>query len=508
MMLPRMPHLPENYFCLLRGWKLRAVTVLCLLAAGTHAVEAADASPRRDANKVSQQLAELAIAVKYLPVSYADIRHLDNATAKRIRALSRHAEALSDILATVESPRERGLAAALVIWGGNSSVLRKIGPLLDDESKTIPTAQPFATVQFASTFQMPLVIKAIPQSVRSYTRALLAQRFGRSMPFFGPVWSRKVFDKYLAEAGTITELPSEWVFRFRLAKEWKRDLKALRRELSQLKMPARGICTASVAAFVKDVYTDNEVADTIAGIDKKTLRALLEGKWTLPGMSLRSGPNAPDQMDLRKIILRVAPKVLAKEDAQWVYDAAKWPLSSRYVIAAAKLHPENGVGWLKKAILKNRDQFYRCEMLEAIWVVGGKSQMSYIKDRYFADSKPEFSFGGLQQDLIERLGKNEGAKAAALLKALVLDRRFTTLGWAATLAFARNATIILGEQTKEAKRYLGVQHQMGIFDFERHPEKREKYLVDTKHVLMQTDAFQIYLQGEVLKRSQRNNGQE
>jgi hypothetical protein len=42
---------------------------------------------------------------------------------------------------------------------------------------------------------------------------------------------------------------------------------------------------------------------------------------------------------------------------------------------------------------------------------------------------------------------------------------------------------------------------MGVYDFEHRPEQRDKYLVDTKHVLMQTEAFQRYLQGEVLKRS-------
>ena len=45
---------------------------------------------------------------------------------------------------------------------------------------------------------------------------------------------------------------------------------------------------------------------------------------------------------------------------------------------------------------------------------------------------------------------------------------------------------------------------MGIHAFEHRPEQRDKYLVDTKHVLMQTEAFQIYLQEEVLKRSKRD----
>ncbi len=90
---------------------------------------------------------------------------------------------------------------------------------------------------------------------------------------------------------------------------------------------------------------------------------------------------------------------------------------------------------MKNALLEEPDQLTRCYLLEALWSVGGEPQLSYVKDRYFADKKPKYNAGGLQENLIELVGQEEGTKADQLLKALVLDRRFTTLGWAATRAF-------------------------------------------------------------------------
>jgi hypothetical protein len=166
----------------------------------------------------------------------------------------------------------------------------------------------------------------------------------------------------------------------------------------------------------------------------------------------------------------MAPRIFKKGDAQWLYDAS-------CLLPAAKLDPERGIGWLKKAMEKPYAS--RCLLLDALWSIAGEEQLPYIKDRYFEDARDSRT---IQRHFVKELCRTQGEKAAPLLKALILDRRFTTLEWP-------------------------VEHRMGEQRFMDHPQERDKYLVDTKHVLMQTEAFQTYLQEEVLKRSQKNEGQ-
>ena len=202
------------------------------------------------------------------------------------------------------------------------------------------------------------------------------------------------------------------------------------------------------------------------------------------------------------MILRAAPRVLKKEDAQWVHNAAdpeEW-ISCYYVIAAARLDPGRGPDWLKQAAMAERDQHRRCELLAALWAIGGQRQTTWVAEQYYLASKPEYNAGGLQEDLIRRVGAAESRAAAPLLATIIRDKRFRLLGWSATRALAQHADKILGQETAEVKRYLRVRHRMGRYEYEMRPELREDFPVDTKHVQMQTKAFQEYLQAEVKRR--------
>ncbi len=359
----------------------------------------------------------------------------------------------------------------------------------------------------------------IDTTVHDLVRSLLYRRLGLNV--MEPVIEEGRFLEYWNSVPKPELLASEWVFRFNKAQvaNWKKPLEPIKKELAAKTSGAqRAILIATIQAHVParwshlpKVYTEAEVLDSLKNdIDKTTIRKFLNGDWNLPGSTLKSGPNSKIPWETRAVVLRHAPQLLEKEDAQWIYELGHekdW-IRIDHLIAAAQLNPQKGVEWLKKDIEISNKTYYqsrRCILMDALWSLGGESQIPYIKDRYFEDSKPEYNSGGLQEDLIIKLGKNGGKLAAPLLKALVLDKRFASLGWAATRAFATNAAIILGEETKEVMRYLTVEHRMGVGSFEQRPQDRDKYLVDTTHVLMQTEAFQIYLQSEVLKRSQETN---
>lgn len=483
---------------------------------------AGEAEPKPSIGTRRQTLERLAGEMEWLPdnlmggfSALAKFRTVADGDKARqqladLRMLIEKADTLPEDLLHVKDPSQRGLAALVFGLSNSPKKIAVAVKCLNDDTVTAIASLPYTTQMYGS---IPRKEDRKNLTVGVLARMALRYRLvGFGLQAGHPFTSNKDAAQYWENIDDIETLPSEWVYRFRRARGWGKDVVTTKKELLERVRPAHvGILVASVRAFVPSVYTDEEVTQVLARSgDRKLLRGILEQTLRRPGISLKYGPNSTHQRKVRQVLLRVAPKVFAKEDAQWVYDATdpkEW-VSVYYIIAAAELDPEKGVDWLKEAIKKDGDQLRRCKLLEALWSVGGESQISYIKDRYFADSKPKYNAGGLQENLIERFGKNGGEKAAPLLKALVLDRRFTTLGWAAMRAFAKNAAVILGEETKEVKRYLGVKHRMGVYDFEQQPKGRDKYLVDTKHVLMQTEAFQIYLQGEVLKRSQKDDGTE
>jgi hypothetical protein len=84
-----------------------------------------------------------------------------------------------------------------------------------------------------------------------------------------------------------------------------------------------------------------------------------------------------------------------------------------------------------------------------------------------------------------------------MLAALVRDKRFGTLGWGVTRAFARNCQVFLGRSPLEAADYLAMQHPLREYDFESHPELRSKFPKQTQEVLRQTAIFQKFLVAQV-----------
>lgn len=418
--------------------------------------------------------------------------------AERLYSLVDSADNLSSEVFHDEDSRCRSLAAVTFGLAESAKYVTRVAKLLDDDAVGIPLGDAFLSTGSPT-----------PGTVGDVARRVLATRLGLrglgDVAYGDPILTdSKAFLRYWRVAETPTALPSEWVFRMKTRRRRGRDIDDVKRALCENKSVEKWLVVPIVATFVEDAFTDDEVLRVLRSCpDRSMLKRLLDGSWRAAWMTLSGGPNSKTQSHLRLRLLRLAPKLFSRDDAVWIRAAAvkDESMAAHYIVAAARLDPPKGVDWLRDAIEKDTRQHNRCILLQALWSVGGEQQLSYIKDRYFAEKKPEYNAGGLQENLVERLGEEEGAKAAPLLKALVMDKRFTTLGWAATRAFAKNAELLLGEKTKEVKRYLGVEHRMGVYDFEHRPEERDKYLVDTKHVLMQTEAFQRYLQGEVLKRS-------
>ena len=486
------------------------VSVLCLVCLAPALAE--ETASRPSEKDVVDRLERLARQMKYMPTGLmggfpllraipgtlgTDI--VDRQAAQDLRMVIEQANVLPESLLDARDATKRGLVAFVFGMSDSSTKMMAAFKLVADTEATKIAGLPYGTLMYGTPAHEE---ETVSLTVGGMVRLAMKYRLvGPNLLAADPFQSDAEAVRYWQSVQEPRALPSEWVFRARRAIAWGTDIGGMKQALITDVPPSdAGLVAAAVSAFVPSVYTDTEVIELLKKTDHVTLRRFLEGTLRRPGVTLKQGPNSTTQMEVREVVLRMLHQILKKDDAQWVYDAAgKDDLSSRYIVAAARLDPPKGVDWLRDAIEKDTDQLNRCILLQALWSVGGDAQLLFIKDRYFAEKKPEYNAGGLQENLIERLAKEEGAKAAPLLKALVLDRRFTTLGWAATRAFAKNAALILGEETKEVKRYLGVEHRMGVYDFEHRPEQREKYLVDTKHVLMQTEAFQIYLQGEVLK---------
>lgn len=385
--------------------------------------------------------------------------------------------------------RAQSLALLICKFSDDSKVLSEIGEYIDNSKPGIPCRK---QSEFGG-YRKPI----LPTPLSHYARTSLQQRLQISR--HDPVLSsEKAFNRYLKSSMRLNELPSEWVFRFRKLHAWKMDSTAAVKKLRTLQPEVSGIVAANLMAFVPEAI-DNPVATKIMlSTPSKQAKEFLQNKWRLAGMSLMHGPNSKDQMDARRVLLRYASQLLASTDAQWLYDATdrkEW-VYPYYIVAASKLDPAKGVGWLKKEISSEQNRMNQCLMLEALWSISGEKEQRYIVDHFYEASKPVYS-PGLQIDLIRKLAKTEDKKALPLLRAIILDKRFSTLGWGATRALAQQAKLILGQETKESKRYLRVQHALGVSTYESDPKRRSNYMVDTKHVEMQTKSFKGYLQAAV-----------
>ena len=305
----------------------------------------------------------------------------------------------------------------------------------------------------------------------------------------------ETFLAYWSSIKNYDELPSEWVLQFRLAKVWAQPMDPLKAKLLKVSPGVRGIIAANVSAFVQEVYSDEEIAKLLAtDADKKVIKPFLDGTWRLPGMTLEEGPNSQKQYESRTAILRVLPQLLKSEDADWVYSRAKvGDLFPDYVIAASRLDSVKGVKWLEKAIPDEPNQVSRCRMLVALGQVGGPDVQAYVVDHYYTDNKLEYNVGGLQEEFVNEVVKLPTEKARPLLRALVQDPRFATLGWSATRAFAENCQIFLGKKPAEADAYLAIDYPAGIYDFEQRVQDRKEHPKETERVLQATREFQRFL---------------
>ncbi|MBI5725590.1 MAG: hypothetical protein HZA50_16650 [Planctomycetes bacterium] len=426
-----------------------------------------------------------------------------NAFEDPFRSLVLSANVLPESLLMSQDPDKRGMASAILFLGGTREIISKHLDILKDQAQTVIKAYGWESLLFRDEAEVR------PWTVKELANTALRAR--GIQPKDGEITADNM--KTYLESTKDTEIPHEWIMRLRRYQAWNVDVEKLKKEVLELKVRDRAVILLSIVGECIDKnwdipFTVTEGASILKeGLSIPALKTILE-RDIIADTQL----TAYKYMDwrsqgLRRALLYFSAEVLTKADATWLYEAAdhkEW-ISVFYVIVASKLDPVKGIDWLKKAIENDKKQSSRCNLLEALWSIGGEDQNIYIVDHYFAESKPEYSAGGLQEDFIWKLGKMERKKAKFLLKILALDNRFVTLGWSATRAFAQNAAIILGEETNEVKRYFSVEHRMGVYDFEHRPELRDKYPVDTKHVLMQTEAFQNYLQNEIRKRSQKDD---
>lgn len=406
------------------------------------------------------------------------------------------AEQLAERFLKEQDPRRRGLAVLVFGLADSPKYLSKVAGLVEDEDVTISRAPPGA-------WPVPYSGKVPPwaekQTVRDLVLIVFGYRFGS---WHHPCRSAKEFAKYWKAVPRPNELPSEWVFRFNKARGWNLPTKPLKDELTKVRPPDRAIVMTSVAAFVPEVYSEDALVATLRrDVPADALRGYLDGSWRLPGMTLISGPNSRDQRECRKLLLRILPRLLKPEDGQWVLALAKRgkALRTDHVIAAARLDPLMGKGWLQAALRQEQDQFRRCRLLVALARIGGGDVLEFVVARYYRESKPEYSAGGLQEHFVREILNEASSTSKPLLERMILDGRFTSLSWAPTRAIAHGWRLFFTERPREVGRYLGVKHRMGTYDFEQRPKLRQEYPVDTKHVLMQTRAFQQFLQQRLRK---------
>ena len=454
-------------------------------------------------SRYEAELDLLSRTMKFLPTGLHDLSGYADSDVLNAQALLGLAEHVDCLTAEYIKKADARMLGVIAFAAGMSDDFATALPILLDlvtnKAKTIPQKRMYA-------------VPSLPpypeeQTVRDAVKRVLRNR-GLGLGV------RDVEDAaLLRQYGDFVKLPEgrarEWRFRFRKERIKGGIVGDVKERLQDEPQPTKGLAVVAIAAYRPSAYSDAAITEAVKGMDGKVLRSLVAGKWFWDGASRYM--NAPPWSGMTNTIVERALPAFTVEDAEWLRQPRAKPGCIRldYLIAAAKLDPARGAGWLRASVGTGRGSFDssdRARLLAALWAVGGEPEVAYIVDCYFAEL--EYRGGGLQEGLIRDVAKNPGRNAAPLLKALILDRRFLTLSWAATRAFAENAAIVLGEETREVKRYLDVQHRMGRYDFERWPERREKYLVDTKHVLMQTEAFQMYLQGEVLKRSQTSDEQE
>lgn len=441
----------------------------------------------------------------------ADRAVLERATAETemlpwnlLAATKRGGGSLSELLETdrnldvrlleSKNPRERGLAALALSFADDSGAIAKVAKLLDDDTPTVPRGLLLCTPLTAGE-QYPVRQQTIKQLVADAlsTRLGIADTESRLMV------SAESFLAYWNSIKTPDLVASEWVFRFRKAVVRGEPTTALKMRVDKIEAPARGLIIASVHARLSvaghAAYSDREVFEYLRkDLQTTGLRAFLEGKLRLPGMSLLSGPNAKDQAEVCKLILQGAPSLLDKPDAEWLLQmAAKEKLTAYCLMAAAKLNPQTSAATLEKALSVEPEQMLQTEMLLTLWEVRRDQALPVILTHFFKSAVPKYNTGGLQEDLVSRLAA-KGAEGKPLLMAIMRDERFVGLTWTTTRAFARHAESILGEQCPEAQDYLKLQHPLGEYAYERETGKRTEYPAETRKIQDATATFQRYLQ--------------
>lgn len=464
--------------------------------------------PQKPAIEINSQKQALEVFKKFVKDSKNSWRHRNmlsaiadfNTYADPFRVLVLKADLLPESLLSSSDADSRGLAAAIIFLGGQRDLLLKHIKLLEDNKQTTMTA-----------YGWERILRRHKAKEELWTVSALAATSlrARGVASDGPLDISAV--KAFLKASEKKAVPYEWKMRAERYQQWGVNIKRIKKEVAAQNGRNRAIALIVVTSeYYTKPFSIAEGAQWLKqDLGNEVVRSILEKKTELVS-SVTGRKKGKDLQKHRAALLYYAPALLTKTDAAWLHAAAdenEW-VSPYYIIASARLDPVKGVNLLKKAISRSENQSGRCLMLYALWRITGAKEAVFIADSFFAETKPTYKMCELQAGLIDRILQKQGRHGVPLLRSLIMDKRFLTLSWSVTRAFAENAKLILGEETKEVKRYLSVKHEMGQRDFDRNPSEREKYPVDTKHVLMQTRAFQKYLQTAVSKLKETNDGQK
>jgi hypothetical protein len=364
-------------------------------------------------------------------------------SVREVRALLGHGDA-----------KVRTLALIALYGREDPQLLPDMFRLAGDQAVTFPTLLPFSTVSFVA--DPPLTPDRLrEQKVGDFSIMMLRAYLERGGYFGNPLdgdEQRGFVNYWKAHAGRSSS--AGW-WSVRLARAGHATsptppqrysaISALRAEIDKLPEAER--------TYVLLWLHGDEGSDRLASEDELVGLAQRLGPDALidvlkrrirsddPDLQPRRSNNWPyDRMCL--FVMQHAVTLLRPPDAQTLLDEEAFQLTLTgtvdplrtpwWAIAAADLRPENAVEILTRARARFAGEYdlpHRLELTEAMWRLGGESQLPSVVDWYYRElTQPRFNNGGVARSM-GRLLSTPGRQGRLLAKAFIEDSRFNTLNW-------------------------------------------------------------------------------
>lgn len=411
-------------------------------------------------------------------------------------------------------PNERALACLVFGYADKADRVAAVAGLLDDRTETVPYL--FDT----STYQPGGRADLRKFTVRLAASSVLHQRFDGLPRGIGA----KEFLEWWSGIKDPDELPSEWCFRFQRASLRGQTAESVKERLAKVAPAARARIVAVLHSMgantdradfepFRNLYSEEDVVAALReAFDARTMRTLLTEREPQGFPALEYGPNAISRLQFA--IGRRADKFLSRGDAEWISKLAVRDdgVSLEYLLAAIRLDPEKGRPWLEGALSKAADPGARVNLLfELLKIVQPKELLPLIADQFYKEQGSQFDPHPLhfQTEFLTRLTEDFDAPVSKpVMFFLVLDKRFPTVGWTATSAFAAKSELLLGRVPDEKKRFQHLQLIVRTRPerFDELPDERKKNPANAETVDKAVRTFQEFLVKEVEALEKKKGG--